>query len=204
MAHTYRLIGQPFDPSGKHMARTPDDPMWLDGEAAGRIPSAHDILRIPLEPIIMTIGGQEEPYGGRTGLLWLVLVPATLFLVVTKLIDPKIPRIYLLIAVSFYVLLAPFMLKTRFLLFFFVWMAVLAAAAYEHRRLLPRWAALMVAGLFFVTAMLGILDGSRRLLEEVLIDIPPARHPPRAIAALTLPQERIGPFNSFATYRRSV
>jgi hypothetical protein len=177
MAHTYHLTGRPFDPTGKHLVRTPNDPMWHDGQAVGRIPSARDLLDLPLQPFMTIFWGQKEPFGGRTGLLWFALLPAALFLVMTKRVDSwMIQRRHLLLAVSFYILLAPIVLKTRFLMFFFIWMALFSATAYEHRHLLPRWAARTVACLFFITATVGIMDGGRKLLMKVIFDTPPA-HP---------------------------
>jgi hypothetical protein len=181
LVHTYHLTGSPIDPSGKHMARSPEDPMWMDGEAAGRIPHASDLVRLPVEPFLTTIWGQEEPFGGRTGLLWLLLLPATAVLFLKRKIDRAHAISFFAIALSFYFLLGPFVLKTRFLMLFFILMSILSASAFEHRRQFPRWTALTISALFLATATLGILDGTRKLLFEIVLNTPAARHGPRGV-----------------------
>ena len=172
VAHTYHLIGMPFDPSGKHMARSADDPMWKDGQAAGRIPGLLDIARLPMEPFVTTVFGQREPYGGRTGLLWAAMLPAAAILIYRGHLNLKAATILLGISLCSYGLLAPFMLKTRFLLLPFALLSVLAAAVYCQRGLLWSSGRRMVAILFVISATVGMFDGARNLLLGLVLEAP--------------------------------
>ncbi|HZP82303.1 MAG TPA: hypothetical protein VFB21_11745 [Chthonomonadaceae bacterium] len=169
--HTRTLTGKIWDNSGVHLARTPADPMWRSGAAAGRIPSLRDMAVLPFVPILSSIFGQREPYGGRTGLLLLVYTPLGLAALRHRT-DAERQRAHWLIAaaVVYFLLLGPVAIKTRFHLFVWTACACLAAVAYQDL-LRNRASAVSRIGLggFYLCLWIGMADAGRKLLGAFLL-----------------------------------
>jgi len=175
-AHTYQLTGKLSDPSRTpqigtippkpnyaaaiYIARDSSDPMLSNGCAAGRIPTWKDLALLPLTPFITSILGQNEPYGGRTGILLLMFLP----FVASWIRRTNLVHLWLLLAAAgYFAVVAPVFIKTRFHIFVWVLLSVCATAAYtglaktKNNRV-------MSALLVFAVA-LGIADAGRTLYK---------------------------------------
>jgi hypothetical protein len=78
---TFVLTGQVYDNRNVLLATGPDHWLWHTGGEVARIPNMAELLVIPVLPLILPIIGQVEPYGSRTGLACLLLIPAVVSLV---------------------------------------------------------------------------------------------------------------------------
>jgi hypothetical protein len=173
-AHTDRLLGHPFDTSGKLLVRDTNSVMYRTGAAAGRIPHLTDILRLPWDMVLTTVRGQREPFGGRTGVLWLILLPFSIALAWRGFPDSRYFWTLLFVGLSTFFLTGAITLKTRFALTSFMILATLAALVYAHRRrlgLLPRSLAAIA---FALGCAIGVTDGCRKLMIGVILDTPPS------------------------------
>ena len=111
-------------PSGSYAVAT--------GEAAGRTPNLFDILLLPINPFIVGIIGQREPYGGRTGLAMLVGLPVVVVLIYRdRDLRSRMFGFFVLGALT-YLVIAPVFIKTRFLLVSWVFFLVAIGLAGEE------------------------------------------------------------------------
>jgi hypothetical protein len=160
---------------GHSVVHSSSDPMWLNGSAAGRIPTLRDIVSLPLVPFVATIWGQHEPYGGRTGVLMLLFAPIGIYFAWKS---PRLQRnraLWLLAAgVASFFLLGPIAVKTRFHIFFWAVLCCFIGIGFDAAIAEPRWrgkaAMILFAGLMF----LGMAD-----IAHVLV---PARGAPNRLA----------------------
>lgn len=124
--HTLTVTGVPYKETLPNNGIWPSgSPELATGQAAGRIPSAADVLMIPLVPFVVGIAGNSL-YGTRVGVLFALAVPTVI--IGTALAPPDWRRRVLvpgLVGAASYLLLAPVFVKTRFLLF--SWLCVFAA-----------------------------------------------------------------------------
>ena len=75
---TFMLTGHFYDNRNVMLATGPDHWLWHTGGEIARIPNLAELLIIPALPFLLPIIGQTEPYGARTGLAALMLIPAVL------------------------------------------------------------------------------------------------------------------------------
>jgi hypothetical protein len=75
---TFMLTGHFYDNRNVMLATGPDHWLWHTGGEIARIPNMAELLIIPALPFLLPIIGQTEPYGARTGLAALMLIPAVL------------------------------------------------------------------------------------------------------------------------------
>jgi hypothetical protein len=75
---TFMLTGHFYDNRNVTVATGPDHWIWHTGGEVARIPNLPELLIIPALPVLLPIIGQSEPYGARTGLASLLLIPAVL------------------------------------------------------------------------------------------------------------------------------
>ena len=73
---TFLLTGHFYDNRNVMLATGPDHWLWHTGGEIARIPNLTELLIIPALPVLLPIIGQSEPYGARTGLASLLLIPA--------------------------------------------------------------------------------------------------------------------------------
>ena len=186
LLHTSALTGQWLDRSGQYIARSPDDPMLLTGAAAGRIPGWRDVAFLPLVPAYATVLGQSEPYGGRIGLIAVPFLPLGLWAI------GRLPRLrrrrvagLALAACVYFVVLAPFLIKTRFSIFVWVVLVVVAAvglkATLDLARSRPRLSA-GVGVLFALLVLAGMADSARVLVRDLDRAWLPAGGPPITVS----------------------
>ena len=174
LEHTHHLTGSWLDRSGQYIARSADDPMLTSGAAAGRIPSARDLLFLPAVPAYATVFGQQEPYGGRIGLVAVPFLPVALW-AMARLPKARRRRLTILLAAAaaYFLILAPFLIKTRFSLFVWVALVIAGAVGFEEvRRRLPgrRTLVLGLWILFNALVTVGMLDSSRVLVRDLRPD----------------------------------
>jgi hypothetical protein len=82
---TFKLTGHFYDNRNVLLATGPDHWLWHTGGEIARIPNMAEVLIIPALPFLLPIIGQTEPYGARTGLAALMLIPAVLTGVIQRL-----------------------------------------------------------------------------------------------------------------------
>jgi hypothetical protein len=82
---TFMLTGHFYDNRNVMLATGPDHWLWHTGGEIARIPNLAELLIIPALPFLLPIIGQTEPYGARTGLAALMLIPAVLTGVIQRL-----------------------------------------------------------------------------------------------------------------------
>ena len=75
---TFILTGHFYDNRNVMLATSPDHWLWHTGGEIARIPNLTELLIIPALPLLLPIIGQTEPYGARTGLACLLLLPAVI------------------------------------------------------------------------------------------------------------------------------
>lgn len=73
---TFLLTGHFYDNRNVMLATGPDHWLWHTGGEIARIPNLTELLIIPALPVLLPIIGQSEPYGARTGLASILLIPA--------------------------------------------------------------------------------------------------------------------------------
>jgi len=135
IAHTYSMTGKIWDGSGQLIVSSSHDPLWADGEAAGRWPSFLDLVKLPAVPFYIALLGQHEPYGGRIGVLTMSLSLVGIYMLWRM--PPAQRRLgywALGSALLYFFLLGPFAIKTRFHDFVWIIFASLAALAYTQAR----------------------------------------------------------------------
>ncbi len=179
-AHSFYLTGELSDPSRKpqigtipphpnwlaavYIARDPNDAMLLAGTAAGRIPTAKDILTLPLTPFIASVLGQREPYGGRTGLVILVFLPLFLYRFRSSLKSRSVEFWILAAALAYFAVVAPFFIKTRFNIF--VWSLLTVCSVSALNSFQPGRLRKILSVVFTIAVFLGVIDASRILLRN--------------------------------------
>ena len=125
IVQTWQLVGSPVDRFGLSIYRSGDVHV-RDGRAAGRIPSAHDLLVLPAVPLLVGLRS-AEPSGRRAG----ILLPLGIVVAAAGLVTARRDRRRGLVlasatAAASFLLVAPVFVKTRFLVF--TWAAVFVAA----------------------------------------------------------------------------
>ncbi len=75
---TFMLTGHFYDNRNVMLATGPNHWLWHTGGEIARIPNLAELLIIPALPFLLPIIGQTEPYGARTGLAALMVIPAVL------------------------------------------------------------------------------------------------------------------------------
>jgi hypothetical protein len=166
------------------------DPMWLNGTAAGRIPTLGDVIRLPLVPFLATLWGQQEPYGGRIGLLLLAFAPIGIYIVCHGPQWQRSRALWLLAAgvVSFF-LLGPVAVKTRFHIFFWAVLCCFAGIGYNAVVFDPRVRSRLAVAAFAGLMFLGMADIAHVLvpMQGAPNRLPPsqAAAPPAQIAGVT-------------------
>ena len=160
VAHTYALIGQPIDKNGMIITSDPNDPRWVRGWAAGRIPSLKDVIELPFTPVIAAVAGRREPYGGRLDPL-IVVAPLLLLVMRGQLTSrQKHAALFVLVAGTLYFFgLGPVFIKTRFHIFTWGCLAALGGTGYLHFRKekTAKFRATILA--FHLLAVFGMADG---------------------------------------------
>lgn len=144
-----------------YIARAPNDPMLEMGCAAGRIPTAQDLVSLPFTPIITAIIGQHEPYGGRTGLMFLLFLPWILLWVKRTVKIGNGPFWISLAAACYFVLVAPVFIKTRFHIVVWVFLSIFAAAAYMESVKTPKQR--FASSLFLLAIAVGLADSAHTM-----------------------------------------
>jgi hypothetical protein len=129
-----------------------------------RIPSLTDIGKIPFLPVVTGIIGQHEPYGGRTGLVMTIFVPAT---IVTWFLMDRAYRDRLLFvavpAAGAYLAAAVLLVRTRFLLTPYSLALAGAVVTVQFWRQGARHrVAEAVLWSFRLAVIVGMADGARR------------------------------------------
>jgi hypothetical protein len=165
LLHTHNLTGKFLD--SNCVVIIPANQNLADHqEAVAKIPALTNILLLPVVPIITSIFGQQEPYGGRTGL---VIVPCLLsFLLVWKYLTDEqklICKVVATCAGSYFLLLGAFTVRTRYLNFFWGLALCLSSVAFvvTIRRFRHRWS--NVATLAYCAAVfIGMVDTTHTLL----------------------------------------
>ncbi|MGH7214701.1 MAG: hypothetical protein ACREIT_08055, partial [Tepidisphaeraceae bacterium] len=142
-------------------AHSADDPMWLTGEKVARVPTTGDLAMLPAVPVLVTVMGQMEPYGGRTGLLLLAFVPVGL-IAVRRLPDAQRHLVYWMLAAAaaYFFGLGPTGIKTRYHLFVWTMFAVVAGIGFKFMNDYRRESSLARVGLlvFYVLVTFGMGD----------------------------------------------
>jgi hypothetical protein len=183
VGHTYALTGQFTDPTSRPyidrdpnkprwdknvvLVTEPSDPMWKTGAAAGRIPRLSDILMLPLVPIICPVAGRQEPYGGRTGLIYLFFVPVGLGVLRGQPASQRRNVLWLLAAaITYFWLLGPVFIKTRFHIFAWAVFQCIAALGFTVINK-SRKSIVCLAGiyLFYLLAIIGFADVAHDLVK---------------------------------------
>ncbi len=174
--HTHALVGRWWDTQGI-MVRDESSPAWQFGWAVGRIPTLRDLAWLPLIPLVVPVLGQQEPYGGRIGPVFLLA-----WLVIgwyfgwywwgrhRKSTPPQDDLPWLAAgAVVYFLALAPFLVKTRFHDFVWAASAVVAVVAWSRLRDSVRPpVGRAVSVLFTITIGLGMFDASRNLVRGLI------------------------------------
>lgn len=153
--HTLALTGQPLpDSSGFAIKSFSEHPL-----ATGRIPVPADVAIVPVLPLLTSVGGQNEPYGGRTGLAFVVALP---MIVAAAALDRRYRSaakpILLAVALAF-LPIAVIFVRTRF--HGLTW-ALLAAATGVVVSQGPTWCRTRVAYVLLLGAgVAGMADAAR-------------------------------------------
>lgn len=169
MFHTYLLIGQLWDNNGMYIARVPSDPMWQIGAAAGRIPSLTDIMMLPVVPIVTAIIGEQEPYGGRTGLLLVPFVPIGLYGLRYLSNSVRQNALWIMAAgIVYFFVWGPIAIKTRFHIFVWVTLSIIAALGYTTLlRYSPKWIMRIGVAIFYVLMFTGMFESAPIVLRNI-------------------------------------
>lgn len=180
--HSHYLTGKFFgyDSNSIHIARTASDPTLLNGIAAGRIPSFSDLITLPVVPIITSVWGQHEPYGGRTGLLIIPFCPIAFcnFRMLSR--DNQTNLLWLLAAaMSYFFLLGPVFIKTRFHIFVWSLLFCCVSAGYSICEKNKSHRLRRIATVSYCTLVLiGMIDSSRIILTWPRPDSPTMKQAP--------------------------
>lgn len=161
------LTGTFYDRTGTYLASSPSDPMLLTGQASGRIPTLTNLAELPFVPFVTAVIGQSEPYGGRTGLALIILLPALVLVLVVGGTAFRSRCWPLLVpGTIWFLLVAPFLIKTRFNITAFVLFTIAGAAAFAWliERARPQLRHLMQAGYLVVVAVSALADSGRVLI----------------------------------------
>lgn len=164
--HSYHLTGQFFgyDKGSIELVRSESDPGWVTGTAAGRIPKLKDFVVLPTVPLVTGIIGQREPYGGRTGL---IIVPFCAIAIFNLRRLSQVSRknvIWLLIAaLTYFFLLGPVFIKTRFHIFVWTLLMCVASAGYALTREWSPKLRRITTVTYCLLVLLGMLDSARYL-----------------------------------------
>lgn len=116
LLRTWLLTGHLLDSSGAAIVQSAGNPSLDGGAAAGRVPTVGDLLKLPFVPFITGIIGQQEPYGGRTGLVLLVALPLALLCLVGFMSGDRLNRASVLLGSAYlaYEAFGVVLPKTRF------------------------------------------------------------------------------------------
>jgi hypothetical protein len=110
--HSLITIHQLFPSSGYSIATVQQNP-----QAAGRIPSLIDIVLMPVLWIVVTVLGNQQPYGNRIGILVLLALPAAAFLWRSTSSAGRRKATSLMIPAALYLVFDVVVARTRFNLY---------------------------------------------------------------------------------------
>jgi hypothetical protein len=136
--HTWNVTGKLWEPNSTPLYHD-GSPQLKSGRAAGRIPELKDIVTLPFVPYLTGVNG-DEPYGTRTGLLMFFGLPlATLAAVMARGDWRRRLVVPLAVGAMSFLVLGPWLIKTRFLFFsWIVWSVALGVAVAWVRLARPR------------------------------------------------------------------
>ena len=177
-AHTHALIGKISDSNAAYILKSPNDLRYRTGTEVGRIPTPKELLTVPFIPFFTPIIGQDEPYGGRTGLL---LVPFGLLgwfsLRLLSEEQRRLAKRMTASAFTFLLLLGLIAVKTRYLSFVWAMLTPLISVAYAQWTRDRKYAQIVLFA-FYLLAFLSIADWLRVVTRGLL----PQRHSAAALS----------------------
>ncbi len=170
MAHTYGLSGKLTDSRKVFFLHDrAERSQRVPGAEVGRIPEPIDLATLPFIPVLTSVLGQREPWGGRTGLLIVPFAPVGIYALRRLPKGPRLRAVWLLAgAVSSFLLLGLITEKTRY--HAFVWPALLVIAAVGYGYLQDHASARVArfsAAAFALLAALGMADAAHVVLRGI-------------------------------------